>query len=121
LPGELVVAGLDKEFKECMEFSKRTYNELASTMPMQAQYVVNFAFKYPYFMKMNLREACHLIELRTAPQGHPDYRRVCQSIYREISKVHPVLSQGIKFADMNDYNLERLDSEKRTERKRQDN
>jgi thymidylate synthase ThyX len=121
LPGELVVAGLDKEFRECMEFSKRTYNELALTMPMQAQYVVNFAFRYPYFIKTNLREACHLIELRTAPQGHPDYRGVCQSIYREISKVHPVLSLGIKFADMNDYSLERLDSEKRTEKKRQGN
>jgi hypothetical protein len=33
--------------------------------------------------------------------------------------VHPNLSLGIKFADMNDYRLERLDSEKRTETKRQ--
>ncbi|MGI0037781.1 MAG: FAD-dependent thymidylate synthase [Nitrososphaera sp.] len=119
LPDELVTAGLDKEFKECMELSKTTYDELAPSMPMQAQYVVNFAFRYPYFMKMNLREACHMIELRTAPQGHPDYRKVCQSMYREISRVHPVLSQGIKFADMNDYSFERLDSEKRKEKRRQ--
>ena len=121
LPGELIAAGLDKEFKQCMELTKATYDQIASTMPAQAQYVVNFAFRYPYFMKMNLREACHMIELRTAPQGHPDYRKVCQSMFREISRVHPLLSQGIKFADMNDYRLERLDSEKRTDRKRQDN
>jgi thymidylate synthase ThyX len=102
-----------------MRLSKASYDVMSEEMPEQAQYVVNFAFKYPYFMKINLREACHLIELRTAPQGHPDYRKVCQMMFREISDVHPNLSLGIKFADMNDYRLERLDSEKRTETKRQ--
>lgn len=119
LPPELVEAGLDKQFHECMRLSKASYDVMSEEMPEQAQYVVNFAFKYPYFMKINLREACHLIELRTAPQGHPDYRKVCQMMFREISDVHPNLSLGIKFADMNDYRLERLDSEKRTETKRQ--
>jgi len=60
-----------------------------------------------------------MIELRTTPQGHPDYRKICQAMLRSISKVHPVLSEGIKFADMNEYVLERLDSEKRTDKKRQ--
>jgi thymidylate synthase ThyX len=69
---------------------------------------------------MNLREACHMIELRTIPQGHPDYRMVCQQMYSQIRKAHPVLSEGIKFADMRQYDLERLDSEKRAEKKRQD-
>jgi thymidylate synthase ThyX len=119
LPAELVHAGLDKQYVECMEHSKSVYNLMAHAMPEQAQYVVNFAFKYPYFMKMNLREACHMIELRTSPQGHADYRKVCQQMYREICRVHPLLSRGIQFADMHDYGLERLDSEKRTEKKRQ--
>jgi hypothetical protein len=60
-----------------------------------------------------------MIELRTAPQGHPDYRKVCQLMMKEISRVHPLLSKGIMFSDMNEYKLERLDSEKRTEKKRQ--
>jgi thymidylate synthase ThyX len=63
---------------------------------------------------MNLREACHLIELRTTPQGHPDYRLVCQKIYSLIKKVNPVISEGIKFVDMNDYDLERFTSEKKS-------
>jgi thymidylate synthase ThyX len=120
LPEQLVDAGLDKQFNECMSLSKASYDAISQSMPDQAQYVVNFAFRYPYFMKINLREACHLIELRTAPQGHPDYRRVCQMMFRRISEVHPNLSQGIKFADMNEYKLERLGSEKRTEKKRQE-
>jgi thymidylate synthase ThyX len=119
MPAELVDAGLDKAFKECMAFSKEAYEAIAKTMPEEAQYAVNFAYRYPYFIKMNLREACHMIELRTAPQGHPDYRAACQKMYSEIKRVHPTLAEGIKFADMNAYKLERFDAEKKTEKKRQ--
>ncbi len=118
LPQELADSGLDKDFRDCMHLSKQVYEEIAKTMPEEAQYVVNFAYRYPYFIKMNLREACHMIELRTAPQGHPDYRIACQKIYREIERVHPQLAQGIKFVDMGKYQLERFDAEKKTEKKR---
>lgn len=119
MPAEITEAGLGKEFAECMDASKVVYDGMAKEMPEEAQYVVNFAYRYPYFMKMNLREACHLIELRTVPQGHPDYRQVCQEMYTQLKKAHPVLAEGIKFADMNTYQLERFDAEKRTEKKRQ--
>lgn len=119
LPRELTDAGLDKEFKDCMYLTKQVYESIAKTMPEEAQYVVNFAYRYPYFLKMNLREACHIIELRTVPQGHPDYRLACQKMYSEIKRVHPSLAEGIKFADMNTYQLERFDAEKKTEKKRQ--
>jgi thymidylate synthase ThyX len=119
LPQELVDLGLDKDFRDCMYLSKHVYEEVAKTMPEEAQYVVNFAYRYPYFVKMNLREACHMIELRTAPQGHPDYRIACQKIYNEIKRVHPQLSQGIKFVDMNRYQLERFNAEKKSEKKKQ--
>jgi thymidylate synthase ThyX len=119
LPQELVDLGLDKDFRDCMYLSKQVYEEIAKTMPEEAQYVVNFAYRYPYFVKMNLREACHMIELRTMPQGHPDYRTACQKMYSEIKRVHPRLAQGIIFVDMNRYQLERFNAEKRTEKKRQ--
>ena len=57
--------------------SKEVFDLIRKKYPEQAQYVVNFGFNYPYFMHLNLREACHLIELRTVPQGHIDYRRSC--------------------------------------------
>lgn len=119
LPQELLDAGLNKDFADCMDLAKQAYEKMARTMPEEAQYVVNFAYRYPYFVRMNLREACHMIELRTAPQGHPDYRLVCQKMYSEIKRVHPAFSEGIRFADMNRYQLERFDSEKKTEKKRQ--
>lgn len=98
--------------------SKEVFDLIKVKMPEQAQYVVNFAYNYPYFIKMNLREAVHLIELRTVPQGHQDYRRVAQEMYRKIKNVHPELYTIIKFADMKSYKLERLEAEKRIEEKR---
>ena len=118
LPKEIETVGLEKDFKECMNNSKITFEKIRKKLPEQSQYVVNFAYNYPYFMKLNLREACHLIELRTIPQGHIDYRRVAQEMYKQISKVHPNISKIMKFVDLKEYDLERFESEKRTEEKR---
>jgi thymidylate synthase ThyX len=118
LPNEIKTLGLEKDFKECMKNTKDTFGKIRKKYPEQSQYVVNFAYNYPYFMKLNLREACHLIELRTIPQGHIDYRRVAQQMYKQINKVHPNLSQIMKFVDLKEYDLERFESEKRTEEKR---
>ena len=41
------------------------------------------AYRVRFYMDMNAREAMHVIELRTSPQGHPSYRRI-----REISWMH---------------------------------
>lgn len=118
IPEEIKILGIDKEFKECMDMSKNSFDKIRKKYPEQGQYVVNFAYNYPYFMKFNLREACHLIELRTVPQGHIDYRQVAQQMYQQINKVHPNLSTIIKFVDLKKYDLERFESEKRTEEKR---
>jgi len=118
IPNEIKVLGIEKDFKDCMNKTKETFDKIRTKYPEQGQYVVNFAFNYPYFMKFNLREACHLIELRTVPQGHVDYRRVAQQMFKEINKVHPNLSKIMKFVDLKEYDLERFESEKRTEEKR---
>ena len=118
IPDEIKILGIDKTYKECMDKTKETFNKIRKKYPEQGQYVVNFAYNYPYFMKFNLREACHLIELRTVPQGHADYRQVAQQMYKQINKVHPNLSKIMKFVDLKEYDLERFESEKRTEEKR---
>jgi thymidylate synthase ThyX len=115
---EIKILGIDKEYTECMKKTKEAFDKIRTTYPEQGQYVVNFAYNYPYFIKLNLREACHLIELRTIPQGHKDYRQVAQQMYCAISKVHPTLSKIVKFADLKEYDLERFESERRTEEKR---
>ena len=82
------------------------------------QYVVPFAYKIRWTMKMNLREAIHIGELRTMPQGHPDYRFIVQEMWKEIRQVHPTLAEYAKFIDWKTYRLGRLQSEMKTEYKR---
>jgi thymidylate synthase ThyX len=118
LPKEIVDIGIDKDYKDCMYQCNETYKKISEKMPEEAQYVVNLAYRYPYFVKVNLREMCHLIELRTIPQGHPDYRRVCQNMFTDIKGVHPVLAEGIKFVDLKKYELGRFKAEKNIEDKR---
>ena len=118
IPNEIKILGFEKDFKDSMNKTKETFEKIRRKYPEQGQYVVNFAYNYPYFMKFNLREACHLIELRTVPQGHADYRKVAQQMFKQISKVHPNLSKIMKFVDLKEYDLERFESEKRIEAKR---
>lgn len=120
IPKEIIDSGMEKDFKDCMYLSSNTYQNIAKTMPVEAQYAVNFAYKYPYFIKVNLRELYHMIELRTTAQGHPDYRYICQQIFKKINEIHPLLMKGMKFVDMNQYELGRFDTEKRRELRRRE-
>jgi thymidylate synthase ThyX len=117
-PPEIEEAGFKKEFDNCMRRAADLYEQIYRDLPSEAQYVVPFAYKIRWYMKMNLREALHMCELRTMPQGHPDYRFVCQEIWRKINEVHPALAEAGKFIDWRKYRLGRLQSEMRTEFKR---
>jgi thymidylate synthase ThyX len=85
-----------------------------------APYAVVMAYRVRFYMDMNAREAMHIIELRTAPQGHPAYRRVCQLMHRAIAEVagHKGIAAAMRFADHSVVELERLDSERALESKR---
>ena len=117
VPPEADEAGVGRAYRDCLDASKDVFEAMRATMPHEAQYVVNFGYNYPYMMRMNLREAAHMIELRTVPQGHTDYRRMLQSMCRDIEMAHPELAAIIKYADMNQYDLARLESENRAARR----
>ncbi|MDQ3902738.1 MAG: FAD-dependent thymidylate synthase [Thermoproteota archaeon] len=118
IPSEVIELGIVKDYRDCMYKSNQAYKNISKNMPDEAQYVVNFAYRYPYFIRLNLREACHLIELRTVPQGHSDYRNICQKMFEQIKHIHPVFADGMKFVDLKTYNLERLNAEKKSEKKK---
>jgi thymidylate synthase ThyX len=117
-PPEIAEAGFKDEFADCMKRAADLYEQIYRELPNEAQYVVPFAYKIRWYMKMNLREALHMVELRTMPQGHPDYRFVCQEMWRKIQEVHPALAEAGKFIDWRKYRLGRLQSEIRTEFKK---
>jgi len=117
-PPEIEEAGFKTEFDHCMKRAAELYERIDREFPSEVQYVVPFAFKIRWYMKMNLREAVHMCELRTMPQGHPDYRFITQEMWRKIQKVHPALAEAGKFIDWKKYRMGRLQSEMRTEFKK---
>jgi hypothetical protein len=117
-PPEIEEAGFKREFDHCMSEASHLYEMVFKELPAEAQYVVPFAYKIRWYIKMNLREALHMVELRTLPQGHPDYRFICQEMWRKIQEVHPALAECGKFIDWKKYQLGRLQSEMRTEFKK---
>ena len=117
-PPEIEEAGFKAEFANCMDRAAELHERIYRDLSCEAQYVVPFAFKIRWYMKMNLREALHLCELRTTPQGHPDYRFIAQEMWRKIQSVHPTLAESGKFVDWQKYRLGRLQSEMRTEFKK---
>ena len=118
IPNEILELGIEKDFKDNMYFTKSVFQKMRQKFPEQSQYVVNFAYNYPYYMRFNLREATHIIELRTVPQGHADYRKIAQKMYLLINKKHPNLAKIMKYVNLKQYDLERFESEKRKEEKR---
>jgi thymidylate synthase ThyX len=117
LPKEIVDAGFGSEFKDAMDCARNAWEEIARKHPLQAQYVVPLAYRIRWQMTMDLREVFHFCELRSARQGHIDYRRVAQGMYKQVERVHPAFAKRMIFMDMNDYEFERLEAEKRLDRK----
>jgi thymidylate synthase ThyX len=71
-------------------------------------------------MQMNAREAMHVLELRSSPQGHPAYRRIAQEMHRLIAEQagHRAIAMAMRHVDHHTYELERLSSERAAEAKR---
>jgi hypothetical protein len=120
-PEAVELAGLADDYDEAMERSAELYDALVDDYPVQAPYAVALAYRLRFVMQMNAREAMHLIELRTSPQGHPAYRTVAQQMHHLIAEQagHRAIAEAMRFADHSaDDNLERLDAERRAERRR---
>lgn len=117
IPPEIDDAGLSIPYRNALEQAAATVEAIAADLPEPAQYAVPLAFRIRWRITLNLREVYHLAELRSAPQGHPSYRRIAQAIYTQIRAVHPTLAEGMRYVDMTDYALERLDAEQRLDAK----
>ena len=104
-----------------MESTAELHDALrVANLDVVAPYAVAMAYRVRFYMHMNAREAMHVIELRSAPQGHPAYRRVCQAMHRLIAEQagHRALAAAMQFADHSVVELERLKAERNSEKKR---
>ncbi len=115
---ELVIeAGFESLFREGYRISSHLYNDLA-TFPLEAQYTTLLGHKMRYRFMMNARQAFHMLELRTSPQGHPGYRKICKEIHRLLAEVHPLIGKAMLFVNKSgDPELTRLEAERATQTK----
>ncbi len=115
IPPEIKEAGYHDDIRACIDASTDLYETIRTDLGRDvAQYAALFGFNIRCFFGFNDREAQHLLELRTAPQGHRSYRLICQEIFRQMLKAAPDRARAIcRFIDMNDYDWPRADSEAR--------
>lgn len=121
LPEDIIAAGLGDEVRALEAEIRGLYDAIEAELgPEAAQYCVFFGHHIRFMMGFNLREAQHFLELRTVPQGHPDYRRVCQTMANKIFERAPWLREAglMAFVDYNDYPWSRADAEARQSQKR---
>ena len=113
-------AGLTDRYTASLERSRELYEALRPDFAEQASYAVALAFRIRYSMQMNAREAMHLLELRSGPQGHQSYRWVAQEMHRQIAQRagHRLLAEAMSHVDYGAEDLERLESERRAEQRR---
>jgi thymidylate synthase ThyX len=122
-PEAIIEAGAGADWDAAMSRSAELFESLsAAGLADVAQYAVSLAYRVRFIMDMNAREAMHVIELRTAPAGHPAYRRVCQQMHTLINEraQHHAIAAAMKFTDHSEVELERLQEERRLEKKRQE-
>ncbi len=120
VPEVVAEAGMTERYVASIERSRQLAESLAPTFPVQSTYAVALAYRIRYSMQMNAREAMHLLELRSGPQGHASYRWVAQEMHRLIAGQagHRLLAEAMSYVDFGAEDLERLEAERRAEGKR---
>jgi len=115
-------AGARSDWARVMDESAALHDALhAAGLSHVAPYAVSMAYRVRFYMDLNAREALHMIELRTTPQGHPSYRRVCQEMHRLIAEQagHRAIASAMRFTDHSHVELARLHAERAGERRRE--
>jgi thymidylate synthase ThyX len=120
-PQQIAEAGLEEDWHRVMEDSAHVWTAISREAGEEvAQYAVTMSYRIRFVMQMSAREAIHLIELRSSPQGHPTYRRVAHEMHDLIEKTagHRAIAAAMSHVDHSDVDLERLEAERRADAKR---
>jgi Thymidylate synthase complementing protein len=118
---EIAEVGALGDWTRVMEDSSALHAALTEAgLAAAAPYGVAMAYRVRYFMEMNAREAMHVLELRSAPQGHPAYRRICQAMHRLIAEQagHDAIAAAMRHVDHSGAETGRLAAERASEARR---
>ncbi len=99
VPRKMAEAGLEGQYRQAMERAAEAHAQLAAENPEAAAYVVPNGFRRRVLMTLNLREAYHFCELRSAPNAHFSVRRIALRMAELIREVHPLLGQWMSLPE----------------------
>ncbi len=104
-PAELTDLGFSEVYQDTLLAAYEAWQKLEG-YPLESQYAVPLAYRVRTLWTLNLRQLFHVVELRSARQGHASYRRIAQGLYRTACTVHPWLKDLIR-VDLADYAMAR--------------
>jgi len=96
VPRLMAEAGFEAQYRQAMQAAREVYGALADWNHHVAAYLVPNGFNRRVLMTLNLREAYHLCELRSAPNAHFSMRRIALHIAEQLAEVHPLLTQFMR-------------------------
>ena len=106
-PPDIGRFGYGEEYAALMARAAATYGSLVEAgLGLYAPYVLPLATHIRALFTWNLREVFHFVELRSARQGHPSYRRIAQEVYRVVAEAHPLIARYMR-PNLNHYDLTR--------------
>ena len=119
VPAAVIALGAEADWHAVMHDAAELHDALAAAgLGDAAPYALPMAYRVRFYMEMNAREAMHLIELRSTPQGHPAYRRIAQRMHALIAACHPAIAAAMRFVDHSDAEHGRLAAEEASAQKR---
>lgn len=93
-------AGFGAQFHRCFELSQTLFEVIEKAgFKEEAQYATLLGHRMRYRFIINATEALHMLELRTQPQGHPGYRKICLEMHRLLCEAHPLLGAAMRFVN----------------------
>jgi thymidylate synthase ThyX len=113
VPDEVVAAGAGEPWAAAVRQAEEAWERLRPRFPQQSGYLATLGHRLRYQLRLNAREAMHLVELRSSPQAHPAYRRLALEMLSQIRDVagHRHLAAAMRFAGSDDVHLPRYAAE----------
>lgn len=116
VPPEVIDAGLEKEFTSAIKKAEAVFTKIEKHDPHIAQYAVTMAHRMRFQQWKNLRACFWEMELRTIPEGHPDYRLIEQEKFKLLEKVYPLITKHMH-VNMGDYDFARRGQDEKIQQK----
>ena len=101
-------AGLGDKYRRAMTDARQAYEALADWSPHVASYVVPNGFYRRVLLNLNLREAFHFCELRSAENAHFSIRCLALDLAEQIREAYPLLGGFLRTPDITASDLRRL-------------